>query len=281
MNEGVSSNEKTMAEVISKTVGGQYHEGVKGATEHVIGGGVQEEHGDEYRKAVSLSRRTVGLQTIDAFDLMRQRKEQYGGAQTEQEERVLAVREFLNLETKLDSRTIDEMEIERIFAPAKGDKECLYVTFKQESSVNKIFEKTRYMRKESRILLYVPKQFYERFSKLSSYGYNIRKEEKCQTRIKMGQKDLMLFRRFRGEQWEQVPLPGDLPEVDLNSSSRQAEPGSPAPGRPSKGREAAEMRDGDEDISAQQVEIGNETTDQNNVLPKVSSQILSEDSTDI
>ena len=90
MDEGVSSNEKTMAEVISKTVGGQYHEGVKGATEHVIGGGVQEEHGDEYRKAVSLSRRTVGLQTIDAFDLMRQRKEQYGGAQTEQEERVLA-----------------------------------------------------------------------------------------------------------------------------------------------------------------------------------------------
>ena len=97
----------------------------------------------------------------------------------------------------------------------------------------------------------------------------------------MGQKDLMLFRRFRGEQWEQVPLPGDLPEVDLNSSSRQAEPGSPAPGRPSKSREAAAMRDGDEDISAQQVEIGNETTDQNNVLPKVSSQILSEDSTDI
>ena len=41
------------------------------------------------------------------------------------------------------------------------------------------------------------------------------------------------------------------------------------------------MRDGDEDISAQQVAIGNETTDQNNVLPKVSSQILSEDSTDI
>ena len=136
LNEGVSSNEKTMAEVISKTVGGQYHEGVKGATEHVIGGGVQE---DEYHKAVSLSRRTVGLQPIDAFDLKRQRKEQYGGAQTEQEERVLAVREFLNLETKLDSRTIDEMEIERIFAPAKGDKECLYVTFKQESSVNKIF----------------------------------------------------------------------------------------------------------------------------------------------
>jgi hypothetical protein len=140
------------------------------------------------------------------------------------------------------------------------------------------------MRKESRILFYVPKQFYERFSKLSSYGYNIRKEEKCQTRIKMGQKDLMLFKRFRGEQWEQVPLPADLPEVDLNSPSRLEEPGSPAPGRLSKGREAAAMRnDGTEDTSAQQEEIGNETAD-NKILPEisqVSSQILPEDPTDI
>ena len=42
-----------------------------------------------------------------------------------------------------------------------------------------------------------PSSFMRGFSKLSSYGYNIRKEE---TRIKMGQKYLMLFRRFGGEQ---------------------------------------------------------------------------------
>jgi hypothetical protein len=112
---------------------------VQRATVHVIGGGVQQQHGDEYQQAVSLSRRTVGLQTIDAFDLKRQRQEQYGGAKTEEEERLLAVREFLSLETKIDSRTLDEMKIERISAPAKGEKECLYVTFKQESSVTKIF----------------------------------------------------------------------------------------------------------------------------------------------
>ena len=190
-----------------------------------------DEH-QEYQQAVSISRRTVGLYRIDADDLKRQRQEQFGGANSEQEEKVLAVREFLSLELKLDQVAIKEMEIERIFTPAKGEQLCLYVTFKYETSVARIFEKTRVMRKESRIIMYVPKQFYERFSSLSTHGYNIRKEEKCQTRIKMGQRDLVLFKRFRGEKWEHVPLPEDLPHVELSSFSRQ-----PAPGRPVQGRE--------------------------------------------
>ena len=181
---------------------------------------------------MSISRRTVGLSRIDADDLKRQRQEHFGGAKTEQEEKVLAVREFLSLELKLDQSTINKMEVERIFTPAKGDQLCLYVTFRHESSVARIFEQTRCMRKESRIIMYVPKQLYERFSSLSTHGYNIRKEEKCQTRIKMGQRDLVLFKRFRVDKWEHVPLPEDLPHVELSSFSRQ-----PAPGRPVQGRE--------------------------------------------
>ena len=190
-----------------------------------------DEH-QEYQQAVSISRRTVGLSRIDADDLKRQRQEQFGGAKSEQEDKVLVVREFLSLELKLDQSTINKMEVERIFTPAKGDQLCLYVTFRHESSVARIFEQTRCMRKESRIIMYVPKQLYERFSSLSTHGYNIRKEEKCQTRIKMGQRDLVLFKRFRGEKWEHVPLPEDLPHVELSSFSRQ-----PAPGRPGQGRE--------------------------------------------
>ena len=62
----------------------------------------------------------MGLQRIDALDLQRQRQDQYGGAKTEEETKLLAVREFLRLETKIDTRTIDTMEIERIFAPANS-----------------------------------------------------------------------------------------------------------------------------------------------------------------
>ena len=49
----------------------------------------------------------------------------------------------------------------------------------------------------------------------------------------MGQSDLVLFKRLRGEKWEHVSLPEDLPHVELSSFSRQ-----PAPGRPGQGRES-------------------------------------------
>ena len=50
---------------------------------------------------ISLARRTVGLHIIDTADLQRMRLEQYGGAKTEQEERLLAAREYLHCELKL------------------------------------------------------------------------------------------------------------------------------------------------------------------------------------
>ena len=64
---------------------------------------------------ISLGRRTIGLHKIDEADLERMRQEQYGGAKTEEEEKQLAVKEFLRCELKIDSDTIDSMEIERIF----------------------------------------------------------------------------------------------------------------------------------------------------------------------
>ena len=42
------------------------------------------------------------------------------------------------------------------------------------------------MRKESRILTYIPKEFHSRFEAIRDFGNIIRLEEKCKTRIKMG-----------------------------------------------------------------------------------------------
>ena len=51
----------------------------------------------KYKKLVSLSRRAVELHRIDDKDLKRMRQKQYGGARNEEEEKILAAREFQRL----------------------------------------------------------------------------------------------------------------------------------------------------------------------------------------
>ena len=140
----------------------------------------------ELLEIISLGRRTVGLHKIDRADLERMRQEQYGGAKTEEQERLLAVQEYLRCELKIDSDMIKSMAIERIFPPPVGEPSHLYVTFRHESAVAKIFERTRLMRSGSRILYYVPRQFKYRAKAIREIEYQLRHAEKFQTRIKMG-----------------------------------------------------------------------------------------------
>ena len=199
----------------------------------------------DLRSIISLSRRTVGLQKIDQNDLMRMRQEQYGGAKTEEEEMNLAVQEFLRLELKLAKTTLENMKIERIFTPVgRENPEWLYVTFSHESSVQKIFDKTRIMRKESRILTYIPKEFHARFEAIRDIGNTLRLEEQCKTRIKMGHMGLQLHRKDKDSgRWRPVQLPAGLPPIELGISPRKPDSGSPAPGRPEQGRVEKRNRD--------------------------------------
>ena len=100
------------------------------------------------------------------------------------------------------------MEIEKIFGPArKENQQWLYVTFRQEGSVQKIFEKVRIMRKESRILTYIRKV-------IRDLGNPISFEEKCKTRTKIGFMDLQLHKRdVDSGIWKLVQLPAGLPPV--------------------------------------------------------------------
>ena len=205
---------------------------------------VKQSEETEVKKIISLARRTVGLHKINQADLRRMRQEQYGGASSEEEVKFLAVQEYLKCELKIDSNTLQQMKIEKIFAPAKLDPQCLYVTFMHEESVSKIYRKTRCMRKESRILNYIPRQFYSRFRDVSEFEYNLREQEKCQTtnttkiqtRVKMGFNDLELYKRERGEvRWQKVKLPDNLSKIDMSTPSASASL-SPAPGRPGQDR---------------------------------------------
>ena len=127
------------------------------------------------------------------------------------------------------------MEVEDIFLPAKGKEnpQSLNVTFKNFSSISKIYEKTRIMRKDSRITNYIPRQFQDRLKAISEFDYNLRIDRRYQTRIKMGQLDLELHKKLRGtSKWEKVTLPENLPPVDLSSRPAKPVSDSPPPGRP-------------------------------------------------
>ena len=151
---------------------------------------------------------------------------------------MLAVKEFLRLEVRLSTDTIEKMEMDKIFATAgREDPQWLYVTFKHQSSVQRIYEKTRIMRKESRIITYIPKEFHSRFEVIRDIGTELRLREKCNTRIKMGFMDLQLFRKEKGRgKWYEVQLPTDIPPVELGMVSRRVVFESPAPGRPGQSR---------------------------------------------
>ena len=163
------------------------------------------------------------------------REPRYGGATNEDEERTLAVKEYLVYELKIREEDVDNMEIEKIFLPTKemDHPQSLNVTFEQFSSVSKIYEQTRIMRRESRINNYFPRQFKDRLRTKSEFDYNLRQDKRLQTRIKMGVMDLELHRKLRGtSRWERVNLPDNLPPVDLSSRPATQTPTSPPPGRP-------------------------------------------------
>ena len=197
---------------------------------------------DQVVEIISLSRRTVGLHSIDEGDLERMRQQQFGGATNEEEEKLYAVQEYLKCELKLSSEVLATMEIEKIFTPPGRDPKHLFVTFKSESSLTRIYERMRIMRKSSRIINYIPAQFRERARAIGDIEYQLRHSENFQTRLKMGLKDLELWKKVRGmnQRWERVDLPRNLPPVDINVTAERTglESLSPPPGRPGQSRKA-------------------------------------------
>ena len=234
----------------------------------VVGG-----HAGGVAEIISEARRTVGLYRIDQADLNRMKQEQYGGAKTPEEEKFLAVKEYLKGELKIDTMTIDRMEVEKMFYTTSDNPECLFVTFKNRSSVSKIYEKTFIMRKESRVKNYIPRQFRDRARAIGELEFNLRQEENCRTKIKMGLHDLQLFKKEKSsKKWELVSLNDlDLPPVDVGmSGSPRPGPTSPPPGRPcqtrsdKRGRESPGTSGGSNPkVARQEDETDEENSDDN------------------
>ena len=119
---------------------------------------------------------------------------------------------------KVSEEVFDEMEMEKVFAPAREDWNTLYIKFASESSVHKLYSYTRNMKTTLRLVPYIPKQFYHRYKDLESLAYNLRHSGiKYKTRVKMGTSDLILYKRKPSEMYWSVVVPS-APAILSNDS---------------------------------------------------------------
>ena len=86
------------------------------------------------------------------------------------------------------------------------------------------------------VVRWFPRQMYDRYRAVESVAYEIRKNLKQKTRVKIGRGDIELSIRETGSNfWRKQVLPDDLPAIDLDNTYRPADiPSSPPPGRPGR-----------------------------------------------
>ena len=193
---------------------------------------------DKVLEICSRARRIIGFTPIEPRMLDIQR-ESYGARDTE-EAMMMEIKSYLKCEMKVKPSDIEKIDIVKIFPPAKEDWDTLYVEFGSEFEVDKLFKYTRVINKaDHRLVRWIPKELYERFRALDSFAYRLRMDIKSQggklkTRIKVGRDDLELSLKYPNSVWKSEPLPGGLPEVDLEVGSRSPLTSSPPPGRPGR-----------------------------------------------
>ena len=149
---------------------------------------------EEVREIISNARKTVGLHCIPQEGLNEKLRE---GAKDEDEAMLLLVKEYMQKEMKVDEEAVQELDIEKVFAPAaKENWNTLYIKFTSESSVSKLYSYARNLKNHMRLVPYIPKQFFSKYKELESQAYQLRHSgSKYKTRVKMGVSDLVLYKR--------------------------------------------------------------------------------------
>ena len=175
-------------------------------------------------------RRVIGFSPIESRMLDIQI--QSYGAKNLEEAMLMEIKSYLKCEMKVRPSEIDTLDIVRIFPPAKEHWNVLYVEFGSELQVEKLMTFTRGM-VVHRVLRWFPKEMYARYRAVESIAYDIRKTLNKKTRVKLGRNDIELSVRELGSKyWRRQPLPDNLPEIDIEPTSRSSLIASPPPGRP-------------------------------------------------
>ena len=196
-------------------------------------GEVEWESGDHQtvRNMCADARKVIGLKPIEPKMIDLQLRS--FGAKTKEEAMLMEVKSYLKCEMKMLPSDIVKLDIVKIFHPDKDDWDVLYVQFGSEYEVDKVFSYTKFMKRDNRVIRWIPKKMYHRYSAVESYAYRIRKEENLKTRVKIGMFDFELTTRESSSyKWKKRSLPNDLPRIDVNLFKIPSNISSPPQGRP-------------------------------------------------
>ena len=211
----------------------------------------------EIKQMCADARRVIGLTPISPRMLELQVNSY--GARDKEEAMLMEVKSFLKCEMKVRPSEIDKLDIVRVFHPARDDWNVLYIELGSEYQVDSLFSYTRVMeKKDHRVIRWIPKKMYQRFSALQTVAYNMRKNDGVKTRVKIGQSDFELSIREQGSSfWQRCNLPTDLPKIESNYFSSLQNSTSPPPGRPGRERQIPATPAHDKD-TAEHIETGAE-----------------------
>ena len=164
----------------------------------------------------SSARRVVGLSPID-HRMLEIQMESYGAKDIE-EAKMMEVKLYLKCELKMLPSEIEKLNIIRIFPSSRENWNTLYVEFESNEEVNTIFSNTKNMvKRDHRVLTWVPRQMYSRFRAVESLAYSIRQEEGLKTRVKIGRTDFILRTKVPNTTvWTTRQLPFNLPKIEVS-----------------------------------------------------------------
>ena len=126
--------------------------------------------------------------------------------------------DFLRKEIGVKEEEIKDADIIKVFPADNPDLQRVYVQFSSKEQAELCLDLTKKLRKpDLKVVLYVPRQFRQRFNAMKSEDFKLRKmcQPNHRTRIEYSDSDLALYSCPHGQyRFVHHPIP-DLPPVDL------------------------------------------------------------------
>ena len=209
---------------------------------------LEDQEKERIRDLMCAARRVVGLKPIDKKHVehtKRRLDEVEGETEEDKEKRAKedTVMMFMKCELKMKEKDIKELEIKKIFAPAKEDWKTLYVELATWEQAKFLLSFTTFLRRNTtgedrlEVVKYIPRDLFARFKAVTALGNQARIEsdKTINFRVSFGSEDFILQQRPKGSRgWgPPLPLPAGLPAFEHQTHLPRS-PRSPgeAPGRP-------------------------------------------------
>ena len=212
-----------------RVLGKEVSRGPEGSAQ--VGTGLVNEVAIRKQEMCASARKIIGFAPIEPrmLDLQIQSY----GAKNLEEAKEMEVRNYLKCEMKMKPSDISKLNLVKIFPPAKENWNVLYVEFGSDPEVDMVMSHTRHMVKQDhRVLRWYPKQMYVRYRAVETIAYEIRKNHKYKTRVKIGRDDIELSVKDPASTVRKRHLlPDSLPEFEM-TDTWACLPSSPPPGRP-------------------------------------------------